>query len=168
MEQLKDRITGLKPDVALWIYCGIPALLLILFLCVEQVGFSTELESLGRTGLQLITGELPEDLSRNSRDAYVQTGLGAVFALVYIAGLIGTAVMGYIKQMTNYKLAIITVVVLFVMLSFGINFKLVIPGFNVYISMVLPGTPIAWFEFLLGLAWVVFAYLRGNERIATK
>lgn len=163
MEELKKKVLALTPDKAFYVYCGIPALLLIMFLLFGQLSFSLGgLGSVSSSGLQLITGKATSTAMGKTNTGEIETGFAGIMAILFVISLIGVAVYGYMKKEGNFIFTIVPVVILFLIAVVGIN---VADGmFNIKMS----GSFMAWLEILIGLAWIGFAYLRGNAPIEMK
>ncbi len=164
MEELKKKVLALTPDKAFYVYCGIPALLLIMFLFLGQLSFSLgDFGSVSSSGLQLITGKATgSGMGGKSSTESIETGFAGIMAILFVISIIGVAVYGYMKKAGNFIFTIIPVAILFLIAVVGITQD---AGF---FKVKMSGTFMAWLEILIGLAWVGFAYLRGNAPIEMK
>ncbi len=142
MDEIKKKIEELSAKNSLLIYAGATILMLLLFFC-------TDIYSVGGQGS--ISGSQvlfsPEKIS---------TGMTGVFGWIAILSIIGITALAYTKKVLNWKLSIIPVVCFLIMMLFG--------SANVWrVEMGLSAKFTFWLIEIIAVAWVAFAYFRGDR-----
>lgn len=171
MEELRKKVKALQPGTAFWIYCGVPVLLLVLFLVVPQWSMSAtykvisadgpEIEVTRVSGLNLLSGEVVFSRPSNVMTKDMTAGGGVALGVVYMLSLIGVVVLGFIQKKINYIYTLVPMVILFIMLAFGVNIAV-----KNDLPSCITGSTFGWIGFLIAVAWCAFAYIRGKESVS--
>lgn len=156
MEDLKKTVQQLSAKNAFYIYAGVAVLLLLCFVVFNQVSLSVGPATAGCTGIQLITGKATVSAAGQSITGDAETGFCLVLALLFLISIIGVTALTYMKKVVNFALTIVPVALLFLIAVIGINEG----GEHV------GGSAMCWIEIIIGAAWVLFAYLRGNQPVS--
>lgn len=169
MDDLKNKIQGLTPDKAFYIYVGLPLIILVLFLFCTQLSGSMSADmgiinvnaNITMSGMQILSQKATATASAmgisQSDSGEVKCGFTFVLGLLFVLSIIGVAVLGFMKKVGNYIFTLVPVVLLFLIAVIGVN--------DEEQSLKMSGAAFIWIEIVLGLVWAGFAYLRGNGSI---